>query len=96
MAQIIMTPETLLEQAKTLRSKKAQQEQLYQDIRSQVQNITSVWKGKSQEAFWASFDARDKQFRQFAEDIEAFARLMDTAANEMQQTEDSLTGKMKI
>jgi len=95
MATIQVTPELLLDQAGKMREKIAQQERLYRDIRSQVQNITSVWKGKSQSAFWASFDARDKQLGKFAEDMETFAQLMQTAAEEHDHSETYRTKLMQ-
>ena len=96
MAKIMMTPENLREQAKTLRGKKAEHEQLYSQIKDHVRNIVSVWEGQSQQAFLDSFNQRNAQFRKFAEDLEQFAQLMDTAATEMANAEQSLTQKMRV
>ncbi|MCL2301040.1 MAG: peptidoglycan DD-metalloendopeptidase family protein [Firmicutes bacterium] len=95
MATIQVTPGLLLDQAKALRSKIAAHEGIYRDIRAQAGDITSVWKGKSQAAFWASFEARDKQLRKFAEDMEAFAQLMETAAQDHDLSETYRTKLMQ-
>jgi len=96
MAKIRITPETLESQAKELRGKKDQHTQIYESIKTHVGNLVNEWEGQAQQAFLDSFRQRDAQFRKFAEDIETFATLMDTAAREMRSTDESLTSKMRI
>jgi WXG100 family type VII secretion target len=94
MPKINITPETLRERAKTLRGEKSEHENVYQKMKSLVNDVISAWEGESQQAFQASFQQKDTFFRQFSEEVEAFAVLMDTAANRMEATEAELKSQM--
>jgi WXG100 family type VII secretion target len=95
MAKIMITPEMLEARAKELRGKKTEHEQTYSQITQLVNNVLDVWEGESQKAFQENFRSKDPTFKKFAEDMEAFATLMDTAAREMRATEESLTSTMR-
>jgi len=96
MATIKMTPESLREQSKNLLNKKTEHDQNYEAIKNLVNNVVSVWEGESQQAFLTSFQEKDATFKQFSTDIEAFAKLMETAAQRMQDTEAELKSQMRV
>lgn len=95
MAKINITPEMLEARSKDLRGKTTEHETNYQQMRQLVDNIVEVWEGESQRAFQESFRQKDATFKKFAEEMEAFAVLMDTAAKRMRETEESLTTQMR-
>ncbi|MDR1205477.1 MAG: WXG100 family type VII secretion target [Peptococcaceae bacterium] len=95
MAKINITPEMLNEQSTKLRQYKTEHEQVYTQIRQLVGDITSVWEGESQQAFQASFAGKENVFKQFADEIEQFAQLMNDAARQMQDTEAQITSQMR-
>jgi WXG100 family type VII secretion target len=94
MATIKITPEDLEAKASDLRKRKDEHSQIYTQITQLVNDIVSVWEGESQKAFQSSFQSKDPTFKKFAEDIEAFAQLMNTAATRMRDTEAELKSQM--
>ena len=96
MAKIQITPELLRAQAKALRDKNGEHIKLYSRIKSQLDGIEhSDWQGSSQAAFLNSFRQRDAELRKFAEDVEMFAQMMDTAADEHDKSETYRTQLMR-
>ena len=93
MALIKITPETLQAQAKNLRSKKTQHEDIYQQIRQLVTSLAEEWQGVTQKAFHDSFTQKDVVFKQFSEEMEKFAQFMDQAAERMRAAEEELKGQ---
>ncbi|MDR0647897.1 MAG: WXG100 family type VII secretion target [Synergistaceae bacterium] len=96
MALIKVTPETLHEQAKQLISYDQEHNDAYAKMQKLVENITTVWEGEAQTAFRSSFDAKRSEFQKFSTDIQAFAKLMDNAADKMAQTEAELKSSMTV
>lgn len=90
MANIRITPEGLEAQAKDLRGKNQEHEQIYAKMKQLVNSLTSEWEGEAQKAFAASFANRETFFKQFSEEIENFAKFMDRAAQTMRETEEQL------
>ena len=90
MALIQVTPETLKSQANTVRKYKTDQEQTMQKIRNLVLYLRDSWKGEAQDAFVAKFQSMDNIYRKLSEVLDAYAKLMDTAANELQETDQNI------
>jgi WXG100 family type VII secretion target len=96
MALIKVTPETLHEQAGQLRNFDQEHNDAYLKMQKLVENITTVWEGEAQTAFRNSFDGKRSEFQKFSTDIQAFAKLMDSAADKMAQTEAELKSSMAV
>jgi len=90
MSLIQITPETLRTQARTVRNHKTQQEQTIQRIRNLVLSLNDSWKGVAQDAFVAKFQSMDQTYRRLSEVLEAYAKLMESAANDFQNTDQNL------
>jgi len=90
MSLIQITPDTLRAQARTVRNYKTQQEQNIQRIRNIVLSLNSSWKGAAQDAFVAKFQSMDQTYRRLSEVLEAYAKLMETAANDFQNTDQNM------
>ena len=88
MPRIQITPETLQGQAKDLRGKKTQHEDVYQQIKQLVASLEQEWQGEAQQAFYNSFAQKEPLFRQFAEEMEKFAQLMEQVAERMRASEE--------
>lgn len=80
---IQITPENIRSQAGKVREYKRQQEQVISRMRKLVLSLSDSWKGEAQDAFAAKFQSMDATYRKFAETLEAYAKLMETAANEI-------------
>ena len=93
MPMIRITPETLQGQAKDLRSKKTQHEDIFQQMKQLVTSLSDEWQGEAQKAFYDSFSQKETFFRQFAEEIEKFTQFMEQAAEQMRATEEQLKGQ---
>jgi WXG100 family type VII secretion target len=96
MASIKITPEKLREEAVTLRRRNDTHRDAYSRMDSLVHNLVSEWTGEAQAAFVEIFDGNKVSLEKFGTDIEAFAKLMDNAANRMEQTDQDLKAKMAI
>ena len=90
MALIQITPETLRTQANTVRKYRTEQTQTMQRIKNLVFSLKDSWKGEAQEAFVTKFQLMDRTYNKLSEVLDSYARLMDTAANDMQTTDQNL------
>ena len=90
MPLIQITPEALRTQAGTVRKYKDDQQQTMQEIRKLVLSLRDSWKGEAQDAFVAKFQSMDRTYRKLSEVLDSYARLMDTAANDLQTTDQDL------
>ena len=90
MAVIKITPDLLEGQAKDLRGKKTNHEDIYQQIKQLVGSLEQEWHGETQKAFYNSFNQKETVFRQFAEEMERFAVFMEQAAQRMRQADEEL------
>ena len=90
MALIQITPEALKSQASTVRKYKTYQEQTMKRIRDLALSLSDSWKGEAQDAFVAKFQSMDHTYRQLSQVLEAYAKLMDKAANEFQTIDQNL------
>lgn len=91
---IQVSPELLRGEAKSVRKIKsdhdAQMEQLFRIVRS----LESSWKGKSQDAFVANFEAMKPTFQKFSKMLEEYASLMDVSAADMENKDAELAGRI--
>ena len=95
MAIIQVTPEVLNSKANEVRSLKAQHDDTMAKLRSLVLAMNETWKGEAQDAFVAKFESMQNSFTSFSEMLEGYAKLMDTAARELQNTDQSLKSTMQ-
>ena len=95
MAIIQVTPEVLSSKANEVRSLKAQHDDTMAKLRSLVLALNETWKGEAQDAFVAKFESMQNSFTSFSEMLEGYAKLMDTAARELQNTDQSLKSAMQ-
>lgn len=95
MATIQITPEELKARASSLMGSKGKHDDAMREIDSIVNALDSAWKGPSQDAFVEKYRSMKGRFSEFAELLENYAKLMETAANEMQQTDDTLKSRMQ-
>ena len=95
MAIIQVTPEVLNSKANEVRSLKAQHDDTMAKLRSLVLALNETWKGEAQNAFVAKFESMQNSFTSFSEMLEGYAKLMDTAARELQNTDQSLKSTMQ-
>jgi len=94
MAQIRITPETLESQATQLNSLKGQHDQVYSQIKSLMNDVSSQWEGQANAAFMQSFQTNDPVFKKFSDDVEIFRQRMSAAAADMRAAEDAVKAKM--
>lgn len=95
MAIIQITPEVLNSKATEVRSLKSQHDETIAKLRSLVLSLNETWKGDAQEAFVAKFESMQSTFTSFSEMLEGYAKLMDTAARELQATDQTLKGTIQ-
>ena len=64
-------------------------------LRSLILALNETWKGEAQAAFVAKFESMQSSFTSFSEMLEGYATLMDTAARELQNTDQGLKATMQ-
>jgi len=95
MAVIQVTPELLSSKASEVRSHKATHDDTMAKLRALVRSLNDNWKGEAQDAFVAKFESMQPSFTAFSEMLEGYAKLMDTAAREIQSTDQALKSTMQ-
>lgn len=95
MALIQITPEVLNSKATEVRNLRSQHDDTMARLRSLVLALNETWKGEAQDAFVAKFESMQSNFTSFSEMLEGYATLMDTAANQLRETDMSLKGTMQ-
>lgn len=95
MAMIQITPEVLTSKAAEVRTHKAAHDDTMAKLRSLVLSLNETWKGEAQDAFVAKFESMQPSFNSFSEMLEGYAKLMDTAAREIQNTDQALKSAMQ-
>lgn len=94
MAIIQVTPEMLTQKASEVRTIRSQHDEAMSKFRSLVTNLNEIWKGAAQDALVAKFESMQPTFKEFSEMLENYAKLMDTAARELENTDRELKAKM--
>ena len=94
MALIQVTPEVLNSKATEVRNLRSQHDDTMARLRSLILALNETWKGEAQAAFVAKFESMQSSFTSFSE-MEGYATLMDTAARELQNTDQGLKATMQ-
>ena len=95
MAIIQVTPELLMSKSNEVRNLKSNHGETMAKLRQLVRALNEQWKGEAQDAFVAKFESMQPTFTNFSEMLERYAQLMDTAAKELQATDQTLKGKIQ-
>lgn len=90
MSVIQVTPETLRNEADKLIKYKEQQEKEMNRLRVLVNSLSSQWRGEAQNAYVSKFNSMEYIYRNFAALLESYAKLMNSTASQMQQTDENL------
>lgn len=92
MAIIQVTPEMLRAKANEVRSIKSNHDNIVSQITSLVRNLNSQWKGAAQDTFLSRYNEfNSTTFVTFTNMLEGYAKLMDTAANELEAQDTTLS-----
>ena len=94
MALIQVTPDLLRGKVTELRNLRGEHDQTMQKMRTLITGLNEVWKGEAQDAYVAKYESMQPTFNNFSEMLEEYAKLMDTAANTIEQTDQSLKTTM--
>ena len=94
MALIQVTQDLLNGKANELRGYKDQHDDAMAKMRALIMGLNEVWKGDAQDAFLAKYEGMQSTFTNFSQMLEDYAKLMDTAAQRMQETDQSLSTTM--
>ncbi len=94
MALIQVTPDLLNSKANELRGLKSQHDEAMSKMRTLIQGLNEVWKGDAQDAFLAKYESMQSTFTNFSQMLEEYAKLMNTAAQKLQETDQSLQTTM--
>ncbi len=91
---IQVTPELLQGKAQEVRGLKQNHDETMNKLRNLIMALNEQWKGEAQDAFVQKYESMQSTFTNFSEMLENYSKLMETAANELQQTDQSLKGRM--
>lgn len=94
MALIQVTPDLLTSKANELRGLKSEHDEAMAKMKTLITRLNEIWKGDAQDAFLAKYEGMQTTFTNFSEMLEEYAKLMDTAANKLQETDVSLQATM--
>lgn len=94
MALIQVTPDLLNGKANELRGLKSQHDEAMAKMRTLIMGLNEVWKGDAQDAFVAKYESMQSTFNNFSQMLEEYAKLMNTAAQKLQETDTALQGTM--
>lgn len=94
MAMIQVTPDLLTGKATELRGLKAEHDEAMSRMRTLITGLNEVWKGDAQDAFVAKYESMQSTFTNFSQMLEDYAKLMETAATKLQETDQSLQSTM--
>ena len=94
MALIQVTPDLLNGKATELRALRSEHDDTMSRMRTLITGLNEIWKGDAQDAFLAKYESMQSTFTNFSQMLEDYARLMDTAANQLQEIDQSLQATM--
>ena len=63
-------------------------------MRTLIMGLNEIWKGDAQAAYVAKYESMQPTFNNFSQMIEDYAKLMDTAAQKLQETDQALQSTM--
>ncbi|MCI8401318.1 MAG: WXG100 family type VII secretion target [Lachnospiraceae bacterium] len=90
MALIQVTPELLTGKANELRGLKSTHDEAMSKMRTLIMGLNEIWKGDAQDALVAKYESMQTTFNGFSEMLEAYAKLMDTSAQKLQEIDTGL------
>lgn len=93
--EILLTPAQMRERAMKIRSYKEEQEEVMSRLTNLVNSLSTVWRGESQDAFVARYLGMKSTFQNFSNSIEDYAKLIETTASDMEQTDNSLASRIR-
>lgn len=94
MALIQVTPDLLNGKAAELRTLRSQHDEAMSKMRTLIMGLNEIWKGDAQDAFVAKYESMQSTFTNFSQMLEEYAKLMNTAAQKLQETDVSLQSTM--
>ena len=94
MSVIQVTPEMLRGRAGDVRNIRGDHDGTITRLNNLVMGLNDIWRGGAQDAFVERYRSMEPTFRNFSEMLEGYAKLMETAARELEQTDQSLKGTM--
>ena len=94
MALIQVTPDLLNSKANDLRGLKSQHDEAMSKMRTLIMGLNEIWKGDAQDAFVAKYESMQATFTSFSQMLEDYAKLMNTAASKLQETDTALQATM--
>ena len=94
MALIQVTPDLLQGKATELRGLKEEHDNAMSKMKTLIMGLNEIWKGDAQDAYVAKYESMQSTFTEFSEMLEGYAKLMDTAATKLQETDTQLQGTM--
>ena len=96
-ADILLTPENLLNEASNLLKNKSELDNVFTQIAQLIAGLIEHWHGEAQKAFTDSFNQKRSVFDKFSQDMESFANFMKKYANDMKELETNqknMAGKL--
>lgn len=87
--------EVLNGKAVEIRGLKSDHDETTAKLRSLTLGLNENWKGEAQDAFVAKYESMQSSFNSFSDMLEGYAKLMDTAAKELQNTDQTLKSAMQ-
>lgn len=92
MADLIqVTPEELRERANDVRKCRDRSDESMTNIASLIRGLNEIWTGEAQMAFESKLNSLQNKFMMFSEGMVRYADAMDTAANELENTDRRLS-----
>jgi WXG100 family type VII secretion target len=95
MAKITITPPILRGKAGELRGLRGEHEAVMTRITNLVNGLSDQWSGEAQQAFLQNYQGMQPTFQRFIEILDGYAKLMDTAATEMERMDDEIGKKIQ-
>lgn len=80
----------LTSKASEVHQLRARHDEVMAKMKTLVHSLNEQWKGEAQYAFVAKFDSMQTTFTNFSEMLESYAKMMDTSAKTLQETDQSL------
>ena len=88
--KIVVTPETLRNNATEIRNEKAKFEETINRMRTIVNSMSGEFEGEAATAYVNNFESYNTSFTQFSELIDSFAQKLDITAQTMEETDAQL------
>lgn len=94
MATIQVTPDLLTAKASELRTLKAAHDENMGKMRTLIMGLNDIFKGEAATAYVSKYESMQSTFTNFSQMIEGYAKLLDTTAQKMGETDSALASAM--